>query len=221
MTQTNSPAANRMMLLLIGGIPVTMILAATWLWFFVVRGDLDLVGVLGTANRGTLVQPPRQLDDQALRDQAGSQVKLRDMEPRWTMVIPAAAGQCDEACEKNLYVTRQIHVAMGKEYNRLRRLYISPDRVQNTPLVVPKLSDGHPPPPAGNFAQYLASEHAGLQALTLSPASYNALFAEQLADPSTWYLVDPAGWVMMSYNKEVSYKDVIADLKFLLSNSGG
>ena len=49
---------NRMVLLLIGGIPLTMILAATWLWYFVARGDLDLVSMAGTANRGTLVQPP-------------------------------------------------------------------------------------------------------------------------------------------------------------------
>ena len=53
---------SRLTLLLIMGIPVTMILTATWLWYFVVQGDLDLVGKLGTSNRGTLVEPPRQID---------------------------------------------------------------------------------------------------------------------------------------------------------------
>jgi hypothetical protein len=47
------------------------------------------------------------------------------------------------------------------------------------------------------------------------------LFPEQQGDPTTWYLVDPAGWVMMAYDNQVPYKDVIADLKFLLKNSGG
>ena len=32
---------------------------------------------------------------------------------------------------------------------------------------------------------------------------------------------DPAGWIMMAYNSGDSYKDVIADLKFLLKNSRG
>ena len=45
--------------------------------------------------------------------------------------------------------------------------------------------------------------------------------AKDPTNPSTWYLVDPAGWIMMSYNSEVSYKDVISDLKLLLKNSGG
>ena len=219
MNKPNSTANNRMVLLLIGGIPLTVILAASWLWFFVARGEIDLVGALGTANRGTLVQPPRQLDERSLQDEQGTGVKLSDMEPRWTMVIPAAGGHCDESCEKTLYVTRQIHVAMGKEFNRLRRLYISDRAVQDTQLQVAQLSDGHPAP--GDFAEYLSTEHHGLEALTLSAASYTALFPEQAADPSTWYLIDPAGWIMMSYNDGVPYKDVIADLKFLLKNSGG
>ena len=63
MEDLNQLRRNRMVLLSIAGIPVTVILVATWLWYFVERGDLDLVGMLGTANRGTLVQPPRQLDD--------------------------------------------------------------------------------------------------------------------------------------------------------------
>ena len=221
MTETNPRTTNRMVLLLIGGIPLTMILAATWLWFFVARGDLDLVGLLGTANRGTLVQPPRQLDGQALQDEAGGSIKLADLEPRWAMVIPVAGGHCAEDCERNLYVTRQIHLAMGKDFTRLRRLYISDTSAHNTQMTVSHLSDGHPAPAAGDFIHYLASEHKGLQALTVPAEGYQALFPEQATDPGTWYLVDPAGWVMMSYTKDVSYKDVIADLKFLLKNSGG
>lgn len=221
MADTNPTTSNRMVLLLIGGIPLTIILVATWLWYFVARGDLDLVGILGTANRGTLVQPPRQMDDQALLDAAGVEVAFSDLEPRWAMVVPAMGGRCDEACESSLYVTRQIHVAMGKDFTRLRRLFVSDVGAEETALVLGELSDGRPAPAAGKFADYLAAEHRGLQALTLSSAGYNALFPEHAADSSTWYLVDPAGWIMMSYNEEVSYKDVIADLKFLLKNSGG
>ena len=49
----------RIILLLIAGLPVTMILAASWLWFFVQRGDIDLIGAIGTANNGeySLIQP--------------------------------------------------------------------------------------------------------------------------------------------------------------------
>jgi hypothetical protein len=218
-TGSNSQANNnRMVLLLIAGIPLTMILAATWLWYFVVRGDLDLVGALGTANRGTLIQPPRQIDDVALFDQSGTVYRYADMAPKWTLLVSDSSGECDAACENKLYLTRQIHVALGKDFNRVRRVYISESPAKEISLGVAELSDGHPRP--DDFASYLAREHRGLEALVADAGGIDALFPEGESDPGTWYLVDPAGWIMMSYNGETSYKDVISDLKFLLKNSG-
>lgn len=208
---------NRMVLLLIAGIPLVMILAATWLWYFVVRGDLDLVGALGTANSGVLVQPPRQLDDNALFEQTGFGFSYSDLEPRWTLMVPGSDGVCDRVCEQSLYVTRQIHLAMGKGFNRIRRMYVSETPVADTTLEVNALSDQRPAP--DNFDQLLQNEHRGLKALVVENGGYSVAFPEHQLAPDTWYLVDPAGWIMMSYNGEVSYKDVISDLKFLLKNS--
>lgn len=210
---------NRIVLLSVIGVPVTMILASTWLWYFVVKGDLDLIGTLGTANQGTLLQPPRQIDEFKLYDESGQPLAYASLEPRWSMVVPGRGARCGENCEQSLYVTRQIRVAMGKYFNQLRRLYVSESGATETQLAVQTLSDGEAPP--DTFADYLAREHSRLETLTLSPSAYNALFAEHGVDESTWYLVDPAGWVMMSYNGEDSYKDVISDLKFLIKNSGG
>ena len=218
MENTDRQTSNRMVLLLIAGVPLIMILSATWLWYFVVRGDLDLVGTLGTANRGTLVKPPRQIDEAILLEPDGRPFVYAELEPRWTMLIPGAGGRCDASCEATLYETRQIHTAMGKEYNRLRRLYVSEAAPDDTLLTVQQLSDGHPVP--AGFSAYLANEHRGLQSLVLGPGQIDELFAEYRAEPGTWYLVDPAGWIMMSYDDTVSYKDVMADLKFLLNNSG-
>lgn len=208
---------NRMVLLLIAGIPVIIILSATWVWYFVVRGDLDLVGVLGTANRGTLVQPPRQIDDAVILEPGGARFRYADLKPRWTMVIPAPGGDCGTSCENALYLTRQIHTALGKEFNRIRRIYISDTAPGDTRLTVRELSDKHPVP--DSFAQFLEQDHRGLLPLVLAPDEMDKLFAEYRHEPGTWYLVDPSGWIMMSYNSSISYKDVMADLKFLLNNS--
>jgi hypothetical protein len=218
MENTDNRTNNRMLLLLIAGIPVTMILGATWLWYFVVRGDLDLVGTMGTANRGTLVQPPRQIDEARVLEPNGSEFHYLNLEPKWTMLIPGEAGRCDTICENTLYLTRQIHVALGKEYNRLRRIYVSETGPGDTRLTVQELSDKHPVPES--FATYLAREHRGLKPLVLDAGGMDTLFAEYRSDPGRWYLVDPSGWIMMSYNRDNSYKDVMADLKFLLKNSG-
>jgi hypothetical protein len=208
---------NRLVLLTIAGIPLTMVLAATWLWYFVINGELDLVGAIGTANRGQLVRPPRQLDDVAMSEDTGAAIKYADLPRKWRLVVANEGPVCDQACEHKLYLTRQIHVAMGKEFNRIGRLYISESPARETRLGVAQLSDELPAP--SSFGELLATEHRGTIDLTLAPGSYSTLFVEELTDNSIWYLVDPAGWIMMSYNSEIHYKDVISDLKFLLKNS--
>ncbi len=221
MEQTDTTNNNRLVLLLIAGIPVTMILAASWLWYFVVKGDLDLVSMIGTANQGTLVQPPRQLDDAGLVDQSGLPVDWSDpeQETRWVLLVPSPGPVCDEACERRLYLTRQIHIAMGKEFNRIARAYVSDAAVAETALAVDALTDGSALP--GDFAELLARDHRGLRVLGVSSDDFSALFPELTANPDTWYLVDPSGWIMMSYDDSVGYRDVMGDLKFLLKNSSG
>lgn len=210
---------NRLVLLTIIGIPLMMIITATWLWFFVVNGRLDLVGALGTANMGTLVQPPRQLDEAPLATQNGAAASLVAATPKWTLLVVDRDGRCDRSCEHTLYVTRQIHIAMGKEMGRIARAYISALPVVQTTLTVDALSDQRPAP--ASFAAYLEAEQRGLTPLVLGAGHFDALFPEHAVDLGTWYLVDPAGWVMMSYSGDIDYKDVISDLKFLLKNSNG
>lgn len=207
---------NRIIFLSIVGIPVTIVLAATWLWYFVAKGDLDLVAILGTVNHGTLIQPPRLLDDGNLEQRDGAVMAFAELAPQWTFLIPGGAS-CDTQCEQLLYLTRQIHQAMGKEISRIRRFYVSDTQPARTQFEVAELSDQRPTP--DTFSDYLASEQRGLKAFTVSAESRATMFSEYVHNPSTWYLVDPAGWIMMYYNSAVPYKDVIADLKFLLKNS--
>lgn len=224
MTNVSNPdRGSRLVLGLIAGLPLTMILAASWLWYFVVEGDLDLIGVIGTANNGILVEPPRQLSTSAFVDDTGAALAWSDIDPRWTLLIPVAGATCDANCERRLYFTRQIHIALGKEFNKVRRVYLS-----DTPI--PKVNitpsnpfpEGWPPQLSPELlTDYLVAAHKGLIPVSTDPDNFSALFTELIADPEQWYLVDPGGWIMMRYPDTLDYKQVIADLKFLLKNSGG
>ena len=207
---------NRLILLSIVGIPITIVLAATWLWYFVAKGDLDLVGILGTANKGSLVQPLRYLDDGKLLGANGVAFNYADLPPKWTFLVPGG-DNCDTQCEELLYLTRQIHQAMGKELHRIRRFYVGDTNLADTGFAPKTLSDNHPMPVS--FAGYMEAEQHGMPTFTVSPDKHASLFPEYADKPDTWYLVDPAGWIMMSYDGQVTYKDVISDLKFLLKNS--
>lgn len=217
MTETNNRTGGRAILLLIAGLPVTMILASTWLWYFVERGDIDIIGALGTANSGELLPDP--INIQALEFEAadGTQTSLSTVEPKWTLMLVNDGPTCDAACNELLYITRQIRIAIGRDYQRTRRLLIV-----DTPIDAIQ-SSGEPgsaydvtEPQA--LRPQVEREHVDLKVWRRQD---QLVVPEAQLMPNSWYLVDPSGWVMMRYSTEVNYKDVIGDLKFLLKNSGG
>jgi len=207
-----------MTLLLIAGIPVVVVLAASWMWFFVANGQLDLVGALGTANRGQLVQPPRQAMDAAWQNAEGMSFTTGDS-AIWTLVVPQQGARCDAACETRLYEVRQIHMALGKEMGRAQRMMITDAPLSEVTLEVPALSDQRPLP--DSFDSYVEREQRGMSVWRASADSFGKMFPEYDEYPDSWYVMDPAGWVMMRYDQSVTYKDVISDLKFLMKNSNG
>lgn len=212
------PGQGRMVLLLIAGIPVTMILAASWLWFFVARGELDLVGALGTSNAGDLLKPPRQALEAGWTTASDTPLALPDT-PRWTLVIPDADGDCDADCEYLLYETRQIHGLLGKDMGRLQRALVSTAAPDELALSTEALSDERPVPET--FSAYVDRDQRGLNLWRSGAGSFDEMFPELKEQPGSWYLMDPYGWVMMRYDESVHFKDVLSDLKFLLKNSNG
>lgn len=188
---------NRSALLLIAGIPVVIILASTWLWYYVASGRLDIVGVLGTANQGALLDPPLALEELSPVAEAGAPFEVRGGPPLWRILLPGPAG-CDARCRDLVQYTRQIHTAMGKYSNRIERVLLSSAPVD---------------------AQ-LSADYPGLKLLYTSASDLAALAAAGSDDAGAdYFVVDPAGWIILSYAADADGKDIMADLKFLLKNS--
>ena len=215
MTETNNRTGGRAILLLIAGLPVTMILASTWLWYFVERGEIDIIGALGTANSGELL--PEPLNIRALEFEAadGSLASLANSEPKWTLMLVNDGPTCDANCNELLYLTRQIRIAIGRDYQRTQRLLVVDTPIDTIQSSGETSADNTY---AGALLPQLEREHVDLKVWLRNDQT--VVPDEQLM-PNSWYLVDPSGWVMMRYPTEVNYKDVIGDLKFLLKNSGG
>ena len=215
MTETSNQSGGRAILLLIAGLPVTMILASTWLWYFVERGDVDIIGALGTANSGELLAEPINIRELEFEATDGSTVGLSSIEPKWTMLLVNDGATCDAACNELLYVTRQIRIAIGRDYQRTQRLLIV-----DTPIDLIQSNDDTEGPSDDTMPlmPQLERDHVDLNVWRRED---QAVLPEGQSEPSAWYLVDPSGWVMMRYTTDVNYKDVIGDIKFLLKNSGG
>ena len=224
-------------MLLIAGLPVTMILAATWLWYFVERGDIDIVGALGTANSGEILSNPANIRSRSFTASDGSETSLDALEPKWTFMVVNSGEICDATCSELLYLTRQIRIAIGRDFHRIQRVMMvdvpadtiriptstgaesAQERIEGG-AVTEAIDNASTIAAAGEtpLLDAIESEHPDV---SVWQAGSEPVVPERHAADSAWYLVDPSGWVMMRYSSEVNYKDVIGDLKFLLKNSGG
>ena len=237
MTQHTDQRGGRAILLLIAGLPVTMILAATWLWYFVDRGDIDIVGALGTANSGEILSNPANIRSRSFTASDGSETSLDALERKWTFMVVNSGEICDATCSELLYLTRQIRIAIGRDFHRIQRVMMvdlpadsiriptstgaesAQERIEGG-AVTEAIDNASTIAAAGEtpLLNAIESEHPDV---SVWQAGSEPVVPERHAADSAWYLVDPSGWVMMRYSSEVNYKDVIGDLKFLLKNSGG
>lgn len=148
-------------------------IAASYYTYYVVRPQ-------GRQNFGTLIQPQRPLPDVVARDAQGREVPLASLRGQW-LLVSVAGGACDAGCESNLYYQRQLREVMGRERERLDRVWLVDDDHAIAPALLPALQG----------ATVLRVPRAALAAW-LTPEPGHAL-AEHL------YLVDPMGHWMMRF----------------------
>ena len=207
----------RRVLLLIAGIPLSMMLAATALWWAVQNGHVDILGSVGTANHGELINPPRSVTDVVFQHEGVADTLWEDLPAKWRLLVVQRGDVCGATCQQQLYQTRQIHLALGKDFNRVGRVVLG--HVATASVAAPAdLEDGEA---SLALLDWLGKEHVGVTPLTLPASQLNVLVPESLDQPEHWYVVDPAGWIMMRISDDLYYKDVISDLRFLLKHSGG
>ncbi|CAN7261922.1 MULTISPECIES: SCO family protein [unclassified Variovorax] len=144
---------------------------ASYFTYYVIRPE-------GRRVYGELVDPQRSLPDLVATTRDGAPVRLSTLKGQWLLVAVGDAG-CDALCEQQLYLQRQLRESLGREKDRLDRVWL----VSDAAPVPERLNNGlHGATvlrvPAAQLAQWLA------------PASGHAL-AEHL------YVVDPIGnWMM-------------------------
>ena len=74
-------------------------------------------------HHGELITPPRDLPLLMTRNLYGQPVALSSLKGQWLLVV-VAPGACGERCETNLYLQRQLREALGKDKERLDRVWL-------------------------------------------------------------------------------------------------
>ena len=146
---------------------------ASYFTYYVVRPE-------GRRNFGELVNPQRPLPALATQTLDGNAGELTALKNQW-LLLSVAGGDCDARCEQNLYFQRQLRESLGREKERLDRVWLVNDDTPVRQALLPALA----------AANVLRVQPAAL-AQWLEPAP-----GKRLQDHL--YLVDPLGNLMMRF----------------------
>ena len=155
----------------------------------------DIWKPTGMAVNGLLIEPPRPLPTDSLITGA-DEPRFRDL---WTLVM-VEPGDCDEVCRKALVESRQVRRALGKERDRVQRVWLVSEGTADARF----LAEEHP---------YLATVPANEPRL----APVLAIIGE--VAPGEVLVVDPLGNLMMRFPPGTTMRAMDTDLKKLLKIS--
>lgn len=170
---------------------------ASYFTYFVIRPD-------GRNNYSELIVPSRELPAALpLKDLAGQPVPAASLRGQWLLVVVSAAA-CNAVCEKYLYLQRQLRETLGREKERVDKLWLITDAGVPRPAVLQAIEQNAP-------ATVLRVPRAALSAW-LVPSAGQTLEAQL-------YLVDPMGQWMMRTPVDPDPAKLKRDLERLLRAS--
>jgi hypothetical protein len=169
---------------------------ASYLSYFVLRPQ-------ARSNYGELIQPTRTMPALPLRTLDGQPVQAATLRGQW-LLLALGGGACDAACDKRLYTQRQLREMLGRERERIDKLWLVTDADPVLPALRAALQ-------ADASLQVLRVPREALAAW-LQPEPGRAL-EEHL------YLVDPMGEWMLRLPAEPDPARTKRDLDRLLRAS--
>jgi len=179
----------RLQFILIAALFLGPLAFAAWLYF-----SGAALQPAGRTNHGALLEPIASLAD-ALPDSG-----IHDYNDGHWLLVYVDEDACDADCESALYRLRQSRLMLGKEMDRVVRVFLH----------------GETPPDT----VFLAEEHAGLVTLSDHPTA-EFLDNRKPVDLAGGglYLVDPLGNLVMYFRPDIDPADMVDDIKRLLDLS--
>lgn len=178
--------AGRIRMLLVFAICAAPILFS-YLTYYVIRPQ-------GTASYGELIEPQRNLPAIQVKGLDGQAIQLQSLQGQW-LLMAVSVDSCNAACDKLLYLQRQLHKSLGKQQDKLERVWL----ISNSTPIDAALLD------ALQGATVLRVDMREI-AQWLYPATGN-----QLSDHL--YLVDPMGRWMMRFPSELDADNAPTKIK--------
>lgn len=159
------------------------------------------VEITSFTNKGEILNPIVDIASLKLTDESGEIIPRDTLTYKWRL-ISFVGADCDEACNKILHASRQIHKTLGKNRNRVLRVIV------------------HLEPASEALKDLIAAEYPNTLTMYGDEKAINTAFGDtSKLDENEVYIMDPRGNIMMRFTQDQPKKDFLHDLKKLLKAS--
>ncbi len=186
MIQGPKQEKSRLQLLLIALVFLGPLAVAAWLYF---QGES--IAPTGRTNHGALLEPIINISASL------SSAEVSKRKDRGWLLVYTNTANCDDTCRDALYTYRQARLMLGKEMDRVRRVFLHGDTLPDT--------------------VFLAEEHPGL--ITTEDSSLDGLLNNKRPaelPAGGYYLIDPLGNLVMYFRPDLDPAQMVDDIKHLL-----
>jgi hypothetical protein len=193
--RTRSGRLQMLLVLAICAAPVV----ASYLTYYVIRPD-------GRTNYSELIAPQRPIPlDLPLTDLSGKTMPATSLKGQWLFIV-VSKGACDAVCERHLWVQRQLRETLGREKDRVEKVWLIDDAASPQPRALEGVT-------VNTEATVLRTPFSAL-ARWLEPSAGHAL-------EDHMYIVDPLGNWMMRVPPNADPAKLKRDIDKLLRASAG
>lgn len=170
---------------------------ASYITYYFIRPE-------GRTNYATLIQPARPIpSDLTLKTLDGNDYATHKLKGQW-LLLTVSTSNCDTACEERLYMQRQLREMLGRERDRVEKVWL----IAHDHAIAPRLQ------------QALASTPA-MHIFRVNPSQLSAWLEPQIGQPldQHLYVIDPMGHWMMRTPSLTQPEKFKRDLEKLLRAS--
>ncbi len=98
----------------------------------------------GQSNYAELIHPPVPMSSRiTLKTLSGVTVPVSSIQGQWIIAV-VSSGACDAICENNLWVQRQLREALGREKDRVDKIWFVTDEITPSTALLQSISSGQP-----------------------------------------------------------------------------
>ena len=154
---------------------------------------------LQTSNYGSFINPIVELSQSTFDDYSGENLNVNQHLTKWSLIYRMPKN-CSQRCSDEIYLIRQVNIALGKDMNRLERVIVLNQTV-----------------PSSEVDDLVIKYPKAIVVKNNSSTFINEI--NKITDRHVLLLTDPLGNVILGYDEGFEGKKLLKDIKKLLKLS--